>query len=217
MRYPGQDTQALGPIYSVSSSDAGSSHTSISSSSFTRTALSLLVVHKYTYIHKIKHKTTQKIIRNITRNTTGVPQGSVLGPVLFNIFINGLDGGAECTVSNFANDTKLGGTVDSLKGQENLQRNLDRLEHWAMFSGMKFNKTKCQILHLGWSNVRGVATEQPCRKGSGVLIDSRLNMSQQCARAAKTANCILGCIKHSITGRLRGDYPTVFSIGVASL
>ena len=136
--------------------------------------------------------------------TSGVPQGSVLGPLLFLIFINDIDEGLDSNICKFADDTKLYRKVDSPMDSVGLQSDLDKLVEWSHKWQMSFNVGKCKVVHFGNKNqgfpykMEGtllVSAEQEC--DLGVIVNSSLKPSKQCAAAAARANRMLGMIKRN--------------------
>ncbi|KAJ7404363.1 hypothetical protein BTVI_72651 [Pitangus sulphuratus] len=75
---------------------------------------------------------------------------------------------------------------------------------------MIFTKGKYKALHLGRNNPKHQDILGPDQLGSsfagrnlGLLVDTRLIVSQECVLVAKLGNSLLGCISKSIVSRLR--------------
>jgi len=132
-----------------------------------------------------------------------------LGLAQSNIFVGDLESGTECTLTKFANNIKYCGGVNMLEGRDAIQRDLDRLERWAHVNLMRFNKTKCKVLHMDQGNPKhkyrlGRARfENNPEEDLGVLVDEKLAVSQQCVLTTQKAKRVLGCIKSIMASRSR--------------
>ncbi|PKU39145.1 rna-directed dna polymerase from mobile element jockey-like [Limosa lapponica baueri] len=122
--------------------------------------------------------------------------------VPLNIFVGDIDSGIECTLSKFADNTKLYGTVDTLEGRDAIQR----FVKWACANLTKFKQAKCKVQQMGQGNPKDKHRlggewigNSPEVKDLGLLADEKSNMTRQCVLAAEKTNSMLGCIKRSVT------------------
>ena len=78
---------------------------------------------------------------------SGVPQGTVLGPLMFLLYINDITQGMDSPLHLFADDCLLYRVINSVEDSNRLQGDLDRLSEWANIWQLKFNVSKCTVIH----------------------------------------------------------------------
>lgn len=72
------------------------------------------------------------------------PSGVQMGTSVTITFVNDTDEGVECTLSKSARDTKLSSPLDTPKGQDATQSDLDKPEKWAHVNLMRLQQGQVQ-------------------------------------------------------------------------
>ena len=140
---------------------------------------------------------------------SGVPQGTVLGPILFLVYINDLPDVIKYShVRLFADDCILYKQVLSTSDAQKLQSDLDSLYHWAETWLMRFNTSKCHVMHITQAklnrtnfsynlsgNSLNVMNES---KYLGVTIQSNLKWKSHVLNVSVKANRILSLLRRNL-------------------
>ena len=126
---------------------------------------------------------------------SGIPQGTILGPLLFLLYVNELPQLMNnCEISLYADDSKFYGDSSSLKRCLDVAEDLLEAEYWFREWQLKINVGKCEVLHLGHSNIHFlyrinnfIVPERDHCKDLGIMVSSDLSVHSHCSKIARSA------------------------------
>ena len=133
--------------------------------------------------------------------------------MLFVIFINDLLDVVTNTARIFADDTKLFGKVGTVDYRTPMQCDIDNLSKWSEEWLLKFNTSKCKVMHPGHNKTRSsyqmkdnegiyqTLQESDVEKDLGLHFDNRLSFHEHVNQAVSKANRTLGLLKRTFVVR----------------
>ena len=137
---------------------------------------------------------------------SGVPQGSVLGPLLFVLFVNDLPDELKNATKLFADDLKL---IVNASNKLKTNEDLCKLEKWESLWLIKFNPSKCKVMHLAYNNnpiheyfLDGVLLEEvKNEKDLGLIVNEDLGWDDNIRSCIKDANRCIAWVSRNLLNR----------------
>ena len=128
----------------------------------------------------------------------------MLGLLLFNIYVNDMPNCVNSPILQFADDVKMFWAIGGATEFQQLQADINSFVNWSIKWQLRFNVSKCNLLHLGplYSygeyNINGVVVSPSnLVKDLGVLIDNKFKFHNHSSVAASKANRMLAIISKS--------------------
>ena len=158
----------------------------------------------------LKDRTMRTVVRgnfsSLKKVLSGVPQGSVLGPLLFVLFINDLPGGLDNVSKLFADDLKLICNADRVNC---IKSDLRYLEQWEQLWLLKFNASKCKVMHLNYNSNKKLShvlddtilDSIESEKDLGIFTDYDLDWKANIRSCIKDANKMIAWVTRNIVNK----------------